>query len=204
MQHLIIVRHAPTDANNNGIFMGHHDAPCSKAGLAAAEALGTSLQLEEDCRLFTSPLIRSRATLDSISSRTQKIADLRLIERALGEWEGRSEASVQREYPNAFSSDGTLDPLFTPPGGERADVFVGRVCDFLVDISEPQSHSGVLVVTHNGVIAVMRSLIEEKSLRECFAEVEPFLTPRNSEYDGRRLRAFLPKILEALHAGTYK
>jgi len=46
----------------------------------------------------------------------------------------------------------------------------------------------------------MRSLIEERSLRECFAEVEPFLKPRTYKYDSRRLLEFLPKMLRAVSA----
>jgi len=198
MQHLVIVRHAPTDANSNGIYMGHRDAPCSQSGLVAAQALGESLRLAEDCRLFTSPLIRSRCTLDAISSRRSRIVDVRLIERSLGDWEGRSEADVKQEYPHAFAVRDTLDPLFTPPGGEDAEIFARRICDFLVDISEPKGQSTAVVVTHNGVIAVMRALIEQRSLRDCFAEIEPFLTPRTYVYDGSRLPALLPRILEVL------
>lgn len=201
MQQLIIIRHAPTDANNNGIFMGHHDAPCSESGLSAARLLGRSLKLGEDLRLFTSPLVRSKATLDSINPKGRKRVDARLIERALGKWEGCSETVVRREYPSAFEADDKLDPLFTPPGGEHADNFVSRICDFLTDVSDTRDQSVALVVTHNGVIAVMRSLIEEKSLRECFAEIEPFLKPRTYNYDRRRLLEFMPKMLEALHAG---
>lgn len=201
MQQLIVVRHAPTDANNNGIFMGHKDPPCSESGLAAAHELGRSLRLAADCRLFTSPLIRSKATLDCINREGRKTIDARLIERALGEWEGRSEAAVRKEFPNAFAVDDTLDPLFTPPGGEGADSFVDRICSFLVDIAEQQDESTAFVVTHNGVIAVMRSLIEQRPLRKCFAEFEPFLTPRRYVYEGSRLAKFFPTILEALHTG---
>jgi broad specificity phosphatase PhoE len=199
VQHLILIRHAPTDANNNGIFMGHHDAPCSDSGLSAAHALGKSLRLGDDFRLFTSPLVRSKATLDSISPKGRKIIDARLIERALGRWEGCSETIVRQQYPDAFGADNTLDPFYTPPNGERAENFVSRVCDFLVDISNNKIGSTALVVTHNGVIAVMRSLIEERPLQDCFAEVERFLKPRTYKYDARRLLKFLPKVIDNLH-----
>jgi broad specificity phosphatase PhoE len=198
-QKLIIIRHAPTDANSKGIFMGFHDAPSSESGLLAARELGKLLNIGADLRLFTSPLSRSKATLDSICPNGKKIVDARLRERGLGEWEGCLLTAVRDQYPDAFGDDNSLDPFYTPPNGEHTEQFVSRVCDFLTDISTNQIRSTALVVTHNGVIAVMRSLIEERPLRDCFGEVEPFLTPRTYTYEADRLLQFLPRIIETLH-----
>jgi len=200
MQHIIIIRHAPTDANKNGIFMGHIDVSNSPSGLSAAYALGKSLSFDSSIRLFTSPLSRSRTTLDVMAPDRKKIVDKRLVERALGKWEGCLEEFVKQKYPDAFDANDSLDPLYTPPGGEGINKFAKRVCDFLVDISNHQNPTRALVVTHNGVIAVMKSLIEERSLQECFAEVEPFLKPRVYVYDRQKVRKFSAHILEGLHS----
>src|SRR5687768_12419293 len=104
-QKLIIIRHAPTDANSKGIFMGFHDAPSSESGLMAARELGKLLKLGADLRLFTSPLSRSKAALETISPNGEKIVDVRLIERGLGEWEGCLLTDVRKQYPHAFGDD---------------------------------------------------------------------------------------------------
>lgn len=198
MQRLIIIRHAPTDANDKGVFMGHHDAPSSEEGLSKAMALGKTLNLDDKFRLYTSPLIRSKATLEAISPSGRKIVDGRLRERGLGKWEGCSTEIVKHKFPDAFGVNGSLDPIYTPPCGENVISFVSRVCEFLVEISINQDNSPAIVVTHNGVIAVMRSLIEERSLRDCSTEVEPFLKPRTYSYDSSKLLDFLPKLLATL------
>jgi broad specificity phosphatase PhoE len=201
MQSLIIIRHAPTGANDSGVFMGHLDAPNSESGLDAARILAKSPLIADGLRLFTSPLERSKATLDLITPGQPKIVDLRLIERGLGSWEGCKKSDVVRQFPHAFGLDNSLDPLFTPPDGEPVETFVSRICDFLVDISNSGTNSDALCVTHNGVIAVMRSLIEKRSLRQCFTEIEPFLRPRHYIYEPNQLPGFLPTMLEELMAG---
>jgi broad specificity phosphatase PhoE len=199
VQRITLIRHAPTAANTNGVFMGHRDAPSTKAGLAAARKLGISLRLPEDVRLFTSPLLRSRTTLDVLCPQRKQVVDWRIRERGLGDWEGRSKVAVRRLFPQAFTASGTIDPRFTPPQGERIDSFALRVCEFLVEVANAPRQSSVFVVTHNGVIAVMRSLLEVIPLPQSFAQVEPFLTPRTYEYSAGELFARLELLLDQLY-----
>lgn len=199
VQRITFIRHAPTAANTNGVFMGHRDAPSTKAGLAAAGKLGISLQLPEDVRLFTSPLLRSKATLDAICPARKQVIDWRIRERGLGEWEGRSKVAVRRLYPQAFTVGGTIDPRFTPPQGERIDSFALRICEFLVEVANAPRQSNAFVVTHNGVIAVMKSLLEAMPFQQSFAQVEPFLTPRSYEYGAGGLFGRLEVLLDQLY-----
>lgn len=182
MLRIVLLRHAPTTANDTNVFMGRSDPPNTDEGLGIAHNLTNLPKPRANVFLFTSPLLRSRATLDAIYPEGQRTIDERLVERALGSWEGRTLEDVRQCYPQAFRSGGDLDIFFTPPEGEPIDLFVDRICAFMIDMCRFPANSTVVVVTHRGVIGVIRSLIEERRLRECYSEIEPFLTPRSYQY----------------------
>jgi len=190
-----VVRHAPTKSNADARFMGSLDAPSTADGLADARALGAKLAIGKDVRLFSSPLQRSIQTMDMLCPKRDVLIDPRLREWDLGEWEGSFRSDVRAQDPGAFVTTGTLDPLVTPPGGESPEQFAQRVAAFLAHISESCAGGKSLIVTHNGVIAVMRALVETVSLRDAFEEEEPFLAPRKLAIRTDTLRLGLERVL---------
>ena len=69
-----------------------------------------------------------------------------LIERNAGEWQGRTRAEIDREYPG-YLADGRR-----PTGWEADEVLSERVLGTLDAISNRFPDSDVVCVTHGGVI----------------------------------------------------
>lgn len=175
---ITIIRHAPTVQNKKGIFMGTEDIPVDQQEFVSDSFI--SLCKNEniclaDC-IFTSPLQRARSTAEAIAKNEAKriIIDDRLIERHLGDWQGMPKTQVHEKYPDAFINE-KMDFFYTPQNGEPYDVMVKRVADFLVD--RCYENRKLLIVTHNGIFRVMKSLLTGKGLSNVFQTFEPHLVP---------------------------
>jgi len=179
---ITIVRHAPTVYNKKEIFMGTEDIPVDHSELETSKlrSVHENVYIKRADRIYTSPLLRALKTAEAIAEyqnkSTQSIQiDDRLIERYLGDWQGMPKALVHKKYPNAFIN-GKMDFYYTPQNGEPYDMMVKRVADFLVEKS--REYSNLVLVTHNGVFRVMKSLLTGDGLRDVFLEYEPYLVPQ--------------------------
>ena len=176
---LLTIRHAPTKDNTEGVFMGRTDSLCTSEGLMAACTLAGALKVTTTDYVYTSPLRRCVATVAALFPGRPARTDIRLAERDLGSWAGRSKGELPADVPSAFLFTGGLSPHYTPPGGESLPVFSQRVATFLMDVCAVGSDSSTIVaVTHNGVIRLMRHLLEGLVIECAFAEAEPHLVAR--------------------------
>lgn len=173
---LTIIRHAPTAYNKNNIFMGTKDVPADHIDEKKIQQIRNALCKERFSNIYSSPLKRALETAGKIADgQYDIIIDKRLTERNLGDWQGMSKSDVQKKYADAFR-DTIMDFYYTPHNGEHYEDLVKRVSDFLID--RYQDHENSIVVTHNGVFRVMKSLLTGERLSNVFAGYEPFLTPQ--------------------------
>jgi probable phosphoglycerate mutase len=160
--------------------MGTRDVACGVEGLERARAMSASVRELRPCRVYASPLRRAIATARVLFAPDFVIAsDGRLIERSLGEWEGQPTKEIRRAHPEAFRGRG-VDPDAVPPGGESLEALRQRVAMFLSDVAAEVGRDPagpVVLVTHNGVIRMVRHLLHGVSLEAAFARSEPHLEP---------------------------
>lgn len=182
---ITIIRHAPTEYNKKGIFMGTSDIPIDGFDEESISSVKAKLREQPYSFLYTSPLKRAFDTAKAIVNEESRIViDDRLIERCLGDWQGISKTEVQRAYPNAFI-DGKMDFYYFPENGESYEDVVNRVADFIVD--RCRANRQVVVVTHNGVFRVMKSLLTGDRLSNVFSQFEPHLIPCTFNVDDKLL-----------------
>lgn len=193
---ITLIRHAPTSHNIEGLFMGDLDVPITSKGALIAKKLGLHLKSSVYTTHYSSPLKRSLETAKLLFPDAEIKVDSNLKERGLGLWTGLSNKCVRQRYPEAFLPMDIMDPLFTPPEGESFEKFVGRVALFLKSVISIDGTSQIAVVTHNGVIRVLLSLIEHRPLTEIFADWEPVLQPRTYELDNLKLSKIQKRINE--------
>ncbi len=174
-QTMTIIRHAPTAYNRNSIFMGNLDIPAIPFDEAAITNIRENEQVCKTPLLYTSPLLRAYDTAKAIGNGGKEIvADNRLMERCLGNWQGLPKAEIQALYPHAFIN-GKMDFYFTPPGGEAYETLVLRAASFITDRCKENDH--IVLVTHNGIFRVIKSLLTGQKLSSVFSKSEPHLTP---------------------------
>ncbi|MEV6404211.1 histidine phosphatase family protein [Streptomyces bobili] len=174
---LTLYRHAPTDSNGSGVYMGSRDLPPTDAGLSAAAATAPQDWADHFTRFYCSPLQRAARTAEAMFPGASIEPDARLAERSLGRWEGMAHADVRERHPDAFLSSGHLDPRFTPPGGEDLTAFLTRITDFLAQMSRLEGREHIVAVSHNGWIRSALHLTGDFPMEEIFAAGVPFAVP---------------------------
>jgi len=132
---------------------GHTDVPLSATGRAQARAAADALGRLPVTAIYTSDLVRARATAApaaaALGLEVRAVKALR--ERDFGAWEGRDPADLARTTPDAW---GRLyrDPGFAPPGGESLAALTDRVLPAIADILRAHPGGLVAVVAHGGPV----------------------------------------------------
>jgi broad specificity phosphatase PhoE len=183
---ITLFRHAPTVYNIGGVFMGLLDIPCDYEELNKIKGKYDNMIEDEDL-VYSSPLVRALDTAKILFPNRSIIVDKRLIERNLGIWAGQRINYLINKYPDAFLISGHLDPLFVPVSGESHTNMLIRCKSFLKEVIENLERNKinrrVFVVTHNGVIRLIRFIIEKYPIVEMFKISEPYLSPIDYSFE---------------------
>lgn len=170
------------------ILRGRTDSPLSEQGQEqmwnAWRELCNHLP-EGKLRLLSSPLQRCSLFADSLASEMPEFFESPLAtadwlqELNFGEWDGKSLASLQADYPKATAAYG-CDPLnHTPPKAESVNELYQRISrgwsSLLQELLSSQQDNALLI-THGGVI---RTLISEM--------INPGQPPLNGIFSGLEL-----------------
>lgn len=151
---ITLVRHAQTEDNFLRIIQGRNNNILNDSGRRQVLKLKIKLKDKKYDLCFVSPLTRCMETaLVSIGDRVRIIPDERLVERDVGEFEGRPDV----EY-NAYrywdydlnKSDFGVEPI--------QDIFK-RCNDFLEYIKNEYSDSDIIIVTHTAPYRALRHLL---------------------------------------------
>lgn len=88
--------------------------------------------------------------------------DPRIIERGMGEWEGRLKKGVLSEFP-ACNCNGSISPQYTPPNGETFEDFIHRIEDFIHDIRTRSVDGPILICAHNQSLKLLSYMLDSKT-----------------------------------------
>jgi alpha-ribazole phosphatase len=119
-------------------------------------------------RVVSSPLQRCAAFARELAEqrRIPLTLDQRLSEYHFGDWQGVPiETLAKRDIHvlECFWNDPLMHP---PPGSEGMSAFRSRTCAALDDVAACTGAARVLVVTHGGVIRILRCVVEQRPLRD--------------------------------------
>jgi len=149
---LLVLRHAPTEWNEQRRLQSRTDTPLSTAGRVMAVAW----RLPEGARKLRWDVGPSRRTMET----AQQIgvtphAEPRLAEMDWGEWEGRTLADLRAsgDLTPAMEAEG-ID--LRPPGGESLRDVQRRLADWLKEVAARRAATGA--ITHNGVLRALYAL----------------------------------------------
>src|SRR3989344_1189461 len=152
----IIVRHAETTDNKQGIIQGHRDPNLSSQGKLQAQKLAQRLKSEKIDEIYTSDLTRCKETAAAIAvfHPSVKIHNAPLLrERNHGEFEGKKQDEISKENYEKFFH--TLEQR--PKGGESW-IDVGKRAEKFIQ-GLHTSDKTVLLVTHGGTIIGLLCLL---------------------------------------------
>ena len=155
MTHILLARHGETEWNAIRRVQGWTDIPLSEKGLAQAEALAERLSRVPLAAVYSSDLARAAQTAAPTAARlgltVLTVPELR--EKGFGEWEGLTQADLERDYPELWHRYHVLRDLDAlVPGGETWPQVQERLSAALGHIlaAHPGPDEAVLLVGHGG------------------------------------------------------
>ncbi|MDM1765445.1 MULTISPECIES: histidine phosphatase family protein [unclassified Acinetobacter] len=119
--------------------------------------------------IFSSPLQRCRLFSQQLSTQYDKplILEKDLQEMHFGDWEAKPTQWIYENFPEQLSQFWQTPTAFTPPNAESIWQFQSRVLNAMDSIQmqmlEKHWHQ-VLLVTHGGVIKLLKCLATQQSL----------------------------------------
>lgn len=171
---IVLVRHAQTEDNFNHIMQGRKNNLLNDTGRRDCKKLREELKDIKFDYCYMSPLVRCVETaFILIGDKTPMIRDDRLIERDLGELEGKKrevyDISKYWDY-DLNSNDLGVEPI--------RDV-IDRCRDFLEYIKNKYpKDTNILIVSHSAPVKALKYLLENKELKGNLFE----RNIKNSEY----------------------
>lgn len=158
---IYLVRHGETDSNKNHILQGQsQNLQLNENGIRQATNLKNKLKDISFNVCFTSPLIRAWSTaMILVGDRVEIKEDKRLIERSLGDFEGKNHSSFDyHKYwnYNLNSSDENVEPI--------QDIFK-RCQSFLEDLKKNyKDQDTILIVGHGSTIRCLHHILNNSDL----------------------------------------
>lgn len=152
---LLLVRHAETAHNRDGLVQGRADNPLSALGLKQAAALAERLALAPLDAAYSSPLGRARQTAEAIAAphRLSVAIEPDLIEMDIGQMEGLSGAALRERFPEfmkAWLSEDAGGAVM--PGGESLVQVQERALAVVERLLARHPEGVVALVSHNFVL----------------------------------------------------
>ena len=153
------VRHGQTAWNEENRIQGHSDQPLNSAGISQARRLGARFASHHVAGIFTSHLVRSRATAEAIAAGNghgaAPVVETELAEMHLGAWEGLTPAEVDAKFGNAYQRWRQEPSAVSIPDGETTEAFRTRVRRIFGRLTGQMGQGEYVLVSHGGVIAAV-------------------------------------------------
>ena len=147
---LVLVRHGRTAWNHDGRFQGQADIPLDAVGAAQAAALAPRVAALGVGALWSSPLLRAKATADALASEIglPVEVDARLAEINVGTWAGMRKEDAAAELPGFDELLRTGQDFRRSATGETATEAGARVAEALREIAHRGAGLTTAVVGH--------------------------------------------------------
>lgn len=145
-----MIRHGFSVANNEKRFAGHSDFPLTDIGRAQAERCADALVNEKIDAVYASDLSRAFDTATPVarSHDLPVIPHKGLREIFAGEWEGKTFAELEAEYPESFGVWKADLSSAHPDGGESIRRLYSRILATLDEIARENEGKTVCIATH--------------------------------------------------------
>jgi probable phosphoglycerate mutase len=154
---LYFLRHGQTDRSRDNVFCGSIDPDLTADGVEMAKAFAVTYRSLPWNAIFCSPMRRTVATAKPLCEAVGMQMELRdgLKEINYGKWEGKTIATVDREYHDDYIR-WTADPAWYPPTeGELAVAIAHRSLQVIEEIKQRFNNGNVLIVAHKATIRIM-------------------------------------------------
>jgi len=166
---LYAIRHTSV-AVEPGICYGQSDVDAAESFHEERTAVKQELSGLKFDKTFSSPLQRCRKLAEYLFPNQPVLFDNRLKELDFGDWELKSWDEIYhsrqgKKWMDDYQNLPTLN-------GESYSQMLGRITEWLNELNAMEVKAAV-VVTHAGVIRILKHLIEGQPMNKLFAEFKP-------------------------------
>ena len=152
MTEIIFIRHGETQENRDGRIQGHSQTLLNDLGREQARRLAERMRSEAFDALYSSDLLRARATADAIAvhHKLPVVEDARLREWDLGVLTGLSRPDAQHRHPDAYAiyRDALVEHVVL--GGESIRGRYQRIIAAVEALAVRHPGETIVVVSHGG------------------------------------------------------
>lgn len=173
-KHLFVARHGQTVWNLEERYQGRHNSDLTDEGIREAHLLGSDLADKDINLVISSQLKRARETAEILLNYLKPMQVIEMLafrERDYGIYEGKTRDEVQLLYPEFHEANITHSWITQPPGAESLRSFEKRVIQGLSIVKELYYPKNILIVTHAGVIRMIRKYFEDLGPGEAFSNL---------------------------------
>lgn len=158
IQRIVFIRPGETDWNRLGRWQGTVQVPLNSFGAQQAQRLASYLRMIGMAALYTSDLRRAMDTAAILAKELgyAPILETRLRERAVGLWQGLTQAEVREWYPAEYALlQADPEGYAMPNGGESRDQVNTRVRAFLQELLTKETGNTIGILSHTTAIRTM-------------------------------------------------
>lgn len=159
---IVVIRHGESEGNVAATLQGCRlDLPLSPRGLRQAEMLAIRLAGENVDKVFSSPMVRARATAEVVAAPhgVSLVLDPSMVEFDWGDWTGRPlDEEMEGRVAELRARWRTGDTRVTAPGGESPEQAADRARGALARIRASGAQAPV-VVAHGRFNRVLMSVL---------------------------------------------
>lgn len=154
---ILAVRHGETAWNRDTRIQGHTDIELNEHGRWQAAQLAAALRDEPIHAVYASDLSRAFDTAQAVARLHGRAVQVHtgLRERCFGEFEGRTWAELEADWPAESVAWRKRVPDFAPAGGESLLQLRARVVQAVTELAARHPGEQVLMVAHGGVLDIL-------------------------------------------------
>lgn len=156
-------------------MQGRLDSALTEKGKRDAQLLRERLKAVHFARVISSPSKRALETAAClIDGRKLSIdTDERLMEIALGDWQGKTADEIKELYPKQYHAYWNEPSIYENASGELFSDVQERAAGFLQSLQEARAKGNILIVTHAVVIKTIYLLCRNSPIEAIWQE--PFI-----------------------------
>jgi broad specificity phosphatase PhoE len=159
MTKIFLVRHGEVAGNHGDapVFVGWSDLPLNARGEQQALQVGAFLEKEKINGVYASDLQRAKNTAARIAEKhgLEVETSVALREVHYGDWEGLSEADLQREYSRQWPARQNDPWNVAAVGGENYAQMWARFFPLWKELRQKHDGENFVIVAHNGLLRML-------------------------------------------------
>ena len=147
---ILLIRHAQSIANEKDLFGGITDYPLSEKGKIQAQNLVNRLKDIEIDEIYSSPLIRTKQTIQPMSKKLNKEIKIEddLREIYVGTWEGKPREELRKKYPKINKKIDETEYYTGMEGQEETAEVAKRMVKVITKIARENEGKTIVIMSH--------------------------------------------------------